>query len=140
MQSKARTACRQSRSRVRPEVRVLRRARARRPVAPNELLTLARSVAAERALSHSLRLCTVDDVIAAMEEHGVDGSALGPLLGNVFRGREWSAMPWRVKRAGWRRRLRPIRIWQLTGERSSAWIHEAEVGSFELGGARARRG
>lgn len=55
----------------------------------NVLLERAKQIARRIALSRFDRTVTMDDVHAAMQAEGIDGSMLGNAAGSTFKGGDW---------------------------------------------------
>ena len=90
--------------------------------AHSDFYRLANAVAVHHAEGHTLRLSAVDDVFEELVRYGFAPEDVGSLVGNVFRGRSWEPMPWRVRRARPGGRARLIRISGLVDARDSQWV------------------
>ena len=78
-----------------------------------DLLTRARRLAIDFALSHGGR-CTADDVGRLLRAKGYGGTeAVGPAMGSLFKEKHWRFTGERVRSAKVSNHARELKVWKL---------------------------
>ncbi len=84
-------------------------------VAGARLLEIARRVAAEFAEKNAWGLCSADEVFRELGRRGGDPYLLSPVLGFIFRTRDWQRLPVRIRSRRPGSRSRDIRLYRFVG-------------------------
>ena len=79
----------------------------------SDLLSEARKIACELAMTRETRECHADNVNREMKRRGIPFEELGPAAGSIFKGKDWIFTGKRIKSARISNHARELKVWRL---------------------------